>query len=163
MSGKRRNKYGGNLFHEDRKMHFFRDGNGKITGYGTTGSITEMDDDGNFVIIPTIIDGQAPVSREQAMRHYRETGEFWAKSPGPKNDTREEYERAAKVADSLANDIHNDGAAERQRVWNEYILNHFDEMSDDIRSDEEIAKEWRRRNGMGIYDVIQNMYGNGGM
>lgn len=139
------NEWGGNLRNEGRKVMLRRDKNGKVSGYSTTTSMTTKDDDGSFVVIPTVVDGRE-LSPEDAVSHYRKTGEYWGKA----NDEDSAREIARKV-----HERHQSGY---QRKWNDYIHSHWDDMSDDIRNDAGIAEEHARRVGgnSDMSNVAQN-------
>lgn len=139
------NEWGGNLRNEGRKVMLRRDKNGKVSGYSTTTSMITKDDDGSFVVIPTVVDGRE-LSSEDAVSHYRKTGEYWGKA----NDEDSAREIARKV-----HERHQSGY---QRKWNDYIHSHWDDMSDDIRNDAGIAEEHARRVGgnSDMSNVAQN-------
>ena len=116
------NEFGGNLDPgADRPHYYFRDADGKIEGYGTTRSGTFRDGD-SFVVIPTIVNGEL-LSDNDAFGRYQKTGEHWAKT-----DTRE-------AGDAVARRIHDRSEGRDRAKWNEYIFDHWDEMSGKVTSD----------------------------
>ena len=127
-----KNQWGGNLRNEGRKVLFRRDKNGKMNGYSTTTSTVAQDEDGSFVAIPTTIDGK-DYSPEDAVRHYRETGEHWGRA------------KSAEDAAKIAQDVHDVHMKNNQKPWNDYIHEHWDEMSDEITQDRGIAYEHKKR------------------
>lgn len=120
------NKWGGNLRNDGRKAHLFRDDNGKVTGYGTTAS-TVVKRNGRYYIVPTIVDGNEPMSLEDAGKRFDETGEHWASS------------KTAEEADRISRAIHEHGEARYRKLWNEYIQDHWGDMADSITNDTELA------------------------
>ena len=126
------NEFGGNLDPgADRPHYYFRDADGKIEGYGTTRSGTFRDGD-SFVVIPTIVNGEL-LSDGDAFDRYRKTGEHWAKT-----DTRE-------AGDAVARRIHDRSEGRDRAKWNEYIFDHWDEMSGKVTSDKWLRAEHTRR------------------
>lgn len=126
------------LVDEDRPMYFDRDASGKITGYGTTRSIVH-EDNGKFFVIPTIIDNGDGTARlvgnDDAIGRYAETGEHWG---GYR--TREDAETAATA-------LHERHAKLYQDAWNDYVQDHWDEMSRTIKRDPGSARIHRIRTG----------------
>ena len=121
---------------DDRTMHIFRDGEGKVTGYGTTASIVH-EDNGKYFVIPTILDdgngGTRKVSDDEARGWYSETGEHWGSY------------RTPEAADAAAQALHERHQARYQDEWNDYIHDHWDEMADAIRNDPDEALVHSRR------------------
>ena len=126
------NEWGGNLRNEGRKVLFRRDKDGKVNGYSTTTSTVAQDEDGSFVVIPTTIDGK-DYSQEEAVKHYRETGEHWGRAKSS--------EDAAKIAQG----VHERHLKDNQAKWNDYIHEHWDDVSDDIKNDRGMAYEHKKR------------------
>lgn len=120
------NKWGGNLRNDGRKAHLFRDDNGKVTGYGTTAS-TVVERNGRYYIVPTIVDGNEPMSLEDAGKRFDETGEHWASA------------KTAEEADRIGRAVHEHGEARYRKLWNEYIQDHWGDMADSITNDTELA------------------------
>lgn len=114
------------LADEGRPMYFYRDKQGKITGYGTTRSMVH-EDNGKFFVIPTIIDNGDGTSRlvgsDDAIGWYAETGEHWGS-----HGTREAAEAASKARSAKHAQMY-------QEDWNEYVQDHWDDMSPEIQRD----------------------------
>ena len=120
------NKWGGNLRNDGRKAYLFRDDNGKVTGYGTTAS-TVVERNGRYYVVPTIVDGNEPMSLEDAGKRFDETGEHWASA------------KTAEEADRIGRAVHEHGEARYRKLWNEYIQDHWGDMADSITNDTELA------------------------
>lgn len=120
------NKWGGNLRNDGRKAHLFRDDNGKVTGYGTTAS-TVVERNGRYYVVPTIVDGNEPMSIEDAGKRFDETGEHWASA------------KTAEEADRIGRAVHEHGEARYRKLWNEYIQDHWGDMADSLTNDTELA------------------------
>lgn len=124
------NRWGGNIRSDGRSLYFFRDDMGKITGYGTTESITVPGvggQKGQYVVIPTIVDGRK-LTDEQASAHYAESGEYWA------------ARSTAKEANKVAQEVHEDHARTYGSQWNAYIESHPDELSGSLKAEIEKSK-----------------------
>ena len=138
------------LSDEGRPMHMFRDEDGKVTGYGTTRSIVH-ESDGRFFVVPTIVPGQDGGTRvlgdDEAARRFSETGEHW----GGYADR--------QAAEEAAEAVHERHARLYGRAWNDYIQNHWDEMSDEIRSDPGVL-DARHARTRGAYPGSLNNPGN---
>ena len=133
------NRWGGNLRNHDRPIYFFRDGGGKITGYGTTASIVVPGvgrQTGQFVVIPTIANGKL-LTKKEATSRYESTGEFWGAA---KND---------KEAENLAQNVHQFHQKTYGPIWNAYVESHPDELSDKLKEEIEMSKkaEAKRQKG----------------
>ena len=126
------NQWGGNLRNEGRKVLFRRDKAGKVNGYSTTSSMLVKHDDGRFAVVPTVVDGQE-LSPEDAVKHYSETGEHWGMA--------DDEDSARK----MAMDVHDVHMKANQEKWNDWIHEHWDEVSDDIRNDRRMDYEHRKR------------------
>ena len=127
----RTNRWGGNLQSEGRPLYLFRDDKGKTVGYGTTESIVIPgvgEQAGQFVVAPTIVNGKK-LTNEQAVAHYRESGEYWAARP------------TAEEADRTAQEVHEDHARIYGPQWNEYIEAHPDELSETLKAEIEESKK----------------------
>ena len=125
------NRWGGNLQSEGRPLYLFRDDKGKTTGYGTTESIIIPgvgEQAGQFVVAPTIVNGKK-LTNEQAVAHYRESGEYWAARP------------TAEEADRTAQEVHEDHARIYGPQWNKYIEAHPDELSEKLKAEIEESKK----------------------
>ena len=109
-------KRNGNLSPLGRKRYLFRDRNGKVEAYGTQDSVVMLDSDrGEYVAIPTIVDGRAPMSDKDAFAHYKKTGEFFHRS------------KDAGEAKRAAHEAHLESADEGRAWWNNYIADHIDD------------------------------------
>ena len=126
------NQWGGNLRNDGRKVLFRRDKAGKVNGYSTTSSMLVKHDDGRFAVVPTVVDGQE-LSPEDAVKHYSETGEHWGMA--------DDEDSARK----MAMDVHDVHMKANQEKWNDWIHEHWDEVSDDIRNDRRMDYEHRKR------------------
>ena len=127
-----RNQWGGNLRNEGRRVLLRRDKDGKVNGYSTTSSMLVRHDDGKFAVVPTVIGGRE-LSQEEAVKHYAETGEHWGMA--------DDEESAQKMAQEV-HDTHMKG---NQAKWNDWLHEHWDEVSDDIRNDRGMAYEHKKR------------------
>ena len=126
------NQWGGNLRNEGRKILFRRDKAGKVNGYSTTSSMLVKHGDGRFAVVPTVVDGQE-LSPEDAVKHYSETGERWGMA--------DDEDSARK----MAMDVHDVHMKANQEKWNDWIHEHWDEVSDDIKNDRRMDYEHRKR------------------
>jgi len=126
------NQWGGNLRNEGRKVLFRRDKAGKVNGYSTTSSMLVKHADGRFAVVPTVVDGKE-LSPEDAVKHYSETGEHW----GMADD--EDHAKA------MAWEVHYAHKKANQEKWNDWIHEHWDEVSDEIRNDPRMDYEHRKR------------------
>lgn len=109
-------KRNGNLSPLGRKRYLFRDRDGKVEAYGTQDSVVTLDTErGEYVAIPTIVDGGAPMSVEDAFAHYKKTGEFFHRS------------KDAGEARRAAHEAHLESADEGRAWWNNYIADHIDD------------------------------------
>ncbi len=126
------NQWGGNLRNEGRRVLFRRDKAGKVNGYSTTSSMLVKHNDGRFAVVPTVVDGQE-LSPEDAVKHYSETGEHWGMA--------DDEDSARK----MAMDVHDVHMKANQEKWNDWIHEHWDEVSDDIRNDRRMDYEHRKR------------------
>ena len=109
-------KRNGNLSPLNRKRYLFRDRDGKVEAYGTQDSIVMLDPErGEYVAIPTIVDGRAPMSDKDAFAHYKKTGEFFHRS------------KDAGEAIRAAHEAHLESADEGRAWWNNYIADHIDD------------------------------------
>ena len=122
----------GNLSHEGRPWKFYTDDSGKISGYGTTRSTYTKTDDGNFAVIPTIVNGEE-LSLNDAVSHYKNTGEHWG------------VVRSESEAKMLAEQIHQKEQSLNQKAWNDYIHNNWDKISPSITGDKGVLDEHNRR------------------
>ena len=127
-----RNQWGGNLRNEGRRVLLRRDKDGKVNGYSTTSSMLVRHDDGKFAVVPTVVGGRE-LSQEEAVKHYAETGEHWGMA--------DDEESAQKMAQEV-HDTHMKG---NQAKWNDWLHEHWDEVSDDIRNDRGMAYEHKKR------------------
>ena len=127
-----RNQWGGNLRNEGRRVLLRRDKDGKVNGYSTTSSMLVRHDDGKFAVVPTVVGGKE-LSQEEAVKHYAETGEHWGMA--------DDEESAQKMAQEV-HDTHMKG---NQAKWNDWLHEHWDEVSDDIRNDRGMAYEHKKR------------------
>lgn len=127
-----RNQWGGNLRNEGRRVLFRRDKDGKVNGYSTTSSMLVRHDDGKFAVVPTVVGGKE-LSQEEAVKHYAETGEHWGMA--------DDEESAQKMAQEV-HDTHMKG---NQAKWNDWLHEHWDEVSDDIRNDRGMAYKHKKR------------------
>lgn len=123
---------------DDRPMHFFRDDDGKIAGYGTTRSIVH-EDNGKFFVIPTILDdgagGTRAVGDSDAIGWYSETGEHWGGY------------RTRKAAETAAEALHEKHQKMYGKKWNEYVQLNWDDIADSVKSDPGVAALRRLRTG----------------
>lgn len=126
------NQWGGNLRNEGRRVLLRRDKDGKVNGYSTTSSMLVRHDDGKFAVVPTVVGGKE-LSQEEAVKHYAETGEHWGMA--------DDEESAQKMAQEV-HDTHMKG---NQAKWNDWLHEHWDEVSDDIRNDRGMAYEHEKR------------------
>lgn len=126
------NQWGGNLRNEGRRVLLRRDKDGKVNGYSTTSSMLVRHDDGKFAVVPTVVGGRE-LSQEEAVKHYAETGEHWGMA--------DDEESAQKMAQEV-HDAHMKG---NQAKWNDWLHEHWDEVSDDIRNDRGMAYEHKKR------------------
>lgn len=126
------NQWGGNLRNDGRRVLFRRDKDGKVNGYSTTSSMLVRHDDGKFAVVPTVVGGKE-LSQEEAVKHYAETGEHWGMA--------DDEESAQKMAQEV-HDTHMKG---NQAKWNDWLHEHWDEVSDDIRNDRGMAYEHENR------------------
>ena len=126
------NQWGGNLRNEGRKVLFRRDKAGKVNGYSTTSSMLVKNPDGRFAVVPTVVDGKE-LSLEDAAKHYSETGEHW----GMADD-----EDSAR---NMAREVHETHMKANQEKWNDWVHEHWDEVSDEIRNDRRMDYEHRKR------------------
>ena len=109
-------KRNGNLSPLNRKRYLFRDRDGKVEAYGTQDSIVMLDPErGEYVAIPTIVDGRAPMSDKDAFAHYKRTGEFFHRS------------KDAGEARRASHEAHLESADEGRAWWNNYIADHIDD------------------------------------
>ena len=127
-----RNQWGGNLRNDGRKVLFRRNKDGKVIGYSTTSSMLVRHDDGKFAVVPTVVGGKE-LSQEEAVKHYAETGEHWGMA--------DDEESAQKMAQEV-HDTHMKG---NQAKWNDWLHEHWDEVSDDIKRDRGMAYEHKKR------------------
>lgn len=128
--------YDGNIDHKGRQMLINRDEDGRVNGYSTTSSTVIKDDDGKFVVVPTVVtdeDGNTIrlADEEEAKGWYLQTGENYGK-----------FRSAAQAKDAV-NNIHEYHQRIYQPQWNKYILEHMSEMNDEIRNDPGVQNAWR--------------------
>ena len=129
------NAYGGNISPDDVKPRLFRDDKNKVTEYGTTLSIVRPgvgDQQGKFVIIPQIVDGEL-LSSDEAYNEYRMTGRYWGSA-----DTEKE-------ADTLAQRVHEDEAGRHREWWNNFLAEHPEELSEGLKAEIEESKKAETR------------------
>ena len=126
------NEWGGNLRNEGRRVLLRRGKDGKVNGYSTTSSMIAQDQDGRYAVIPTVVDGQE-LSTGDAVKRYAETGEHWGKA--------DNEDDARKMAEA----VHTKGAELNQKQWNDWIHEHWDDVSDEIRNDRGTAYEHKKR------------------
>lgn len=126
------NEWGGNLRNEGRRIHFRHGKDKKVNGYSTTSSSIRQDENGDFVVFPTIIDG-APYGEDMAFLHYKQTGEHWGKA--------KDFESAKKIAQS----VHDRHQEMNGKAWNDYIHENWNKMSEDITKDPGMDVEHRLR------------------
>ena len=126
------NQWGGNLRNDGRRVLFRRDKDGKVNGYSTTSSMFVRHDDGKFAVVPTVVGGKE-LSADDAVKHYAETGEHWGMA--------DDEESAQKMAQEV-HDTHMKG---NQAKWNDWLHEHWDEVSDDIKRDRGMAYEHKKR------------------
>lgn len=126
---------GRTIEHVDLPMHIVRDENGKIAGYMTTNSTVVPESDtlfdpegkGHYSVIPTIRGTQGhtvEMTEDEAREYYR-------LHSGKRFGTFSSREEAVKAAQ----DIHNLHQRIYQQRWNQYINEHWDEVSDEIKAD----------------------------
>ncbi|MGN0845048.1 MAG: hypothetical protein ACI4QT_07500, partial [Kiritimatiellia bacterium] len=127
-----KNEWGGNLRNEGRKVLLRRDEDGKVNGYSTTSSMLVRHDDGKFAVVPTVVGGKE-LSQDDAVRHYAETGEHWGMA--------DDEDSARKIAQ----EVHDSHMNSNQAKWNDWIHEHWDEVSDEIKSDRGMAYEHKKR------------------
>lgn len=126
------NQWGGNLQIGNRKPYFFTNDEGRVTGYGTTGSVITKHNN-QYYVIPSIVEGKSPMSDEDAQKRFMVTGEFWG------------ADADLDKAKALANQVHELEATYNQGKWNEFIQKNWDRMATEITSDPEVAAEHERR------------------
>lgn len=135
---------------DDRPMHIFRDDSGKVTGYGTTRSMVH-EQDGRYYVIPTIlVDGRGGTrvaDDGEAVGHFRKTGEHW----GGYADR--------LSAEDAAEAVHERHQRLYGKKWNDYIQDHWNEMSDEIKNDPGVA-DARHARIRGLYPGSLNNPGN---
>lgn len=124
------------LDHFDRPMRINRDEKGFVTGYSTTEPTVVPELDGTFSVIPTMWRGEggaieSAIDEEDAARHYRDT--FRGKV-GRKVGERFGNFATLEEAEAAAKDIHDLHQRAYQQKWNQWIHEHWDEMSDEIRN-----------------------------
>lgn len=127
-----KNQWGGNLRNEGRRVLLRRDKDGKVNGYSTTSSMLVRHDDGKFAVVPTVVGGKE-LSQEDAVRHYAETGEHWGMADDEAS------------AQKMAQEVHDAHMKDNQSKWNDWLHEHWDDVSDEIRRDRGVAYEHKKR------------------
>ncbi len=126
------NQWGGNLRNDGRRVLLRRDKDGKVNGYSTTSSMLVRHDDGKFAVVPTVVGGKE-LSADDAVKHYAETGEHWGMA---------DNEDSAR---KMAQDVHDAHMKGNQAKWNDWMHEHWDEVSDEIKRDRGVAYEHKKR------------------
>ena len=126
------NEWGGNLRKEGRRVLLRRDDSGKVNGYSTTSSMLVKENDGTFAVIPTVVNGEE-LTPDEAVAHYAKTGEHWGRA------------KDEESAREMAKSVHEKHAELNQQAWNDYLHDNWDDVSDEIRNDEGMAREHELR------------------
>ena len=129
---------GATLSHSDRPFRVNRGKDGKVESYSTTESTVVEELDGTWSVIPTLWKGEdgsieSAIDDEDAARHYRDTEFRSPGKPGEKVGERFGNFATKEEAKAAAEDIHQLHARMYQHKWNQYINEHWDEISDEIK------------------------------
>lgn len=115
------NSFGGTLRHDGRAAMLNKDKDGKVVGYGTTESMVHYNPkDKRYYVIPTISQGARV---DDPVAHFAKTGGYFASA------------KTSTEAVALAEKVHEHHQKRYGDLWNQYIQDNWDSMSDTIKSD----------------------------
>lgn len=132
---------GGTTGHYDGAMKINRDEQGRATGYSTAKSTVVEEPDGTWSVIPSVWrnhkTGQTEeaIDEEDARFRYRETEADGFSTDGKGGKVGERFGNFAtrEEAEAAAKDIHELHQRAYQTKWNQWINEHWDEVSETVK------------------------------
>ena len=166
---------GGTAGHYDRAMKINRDEQGRATGYSTAKSTVVEEPDGTWSVIPSVWrnhkTGQTEeaIDEEDARFRYRETEADGFSTDGNGGKVGERFGNFAtrEEAEAAAKDIHELHKRAYQTKWNQWINEHWDEVSETVKDAPGVRRAhdaWENAGKPGIrFSMNAGAIGGGGI